>query len=46
MPPNSASTPLAGGQWREGGGANPFELEIVNHAGAIDIATTASLQPL
>jgi branched-chain amino acid transport system substrate-binding protein len=46
LPPNSASTPLAGGQWREVGGSDPFELEIVNHADALDIPTTSRLQPL
>jgi branched-chain amino acid transport system substrate-binding protein len=46
LPPNSARTPLAGGQWREGKESNPFELEIVNHVDPIDIATTSRLQPL
>jgi branched-chain amino acid transport system substrate-binding protein len=46
LPPGSAQTPLAGGQWRESTGSNRFELEIVNHVDAIDLEPTARLQAL
>jgi branched-chain amino acid transport system substrate-binding protein len=44
--PNVAKTPLVGGQWRKGSGANPYDLVIVSNKDHPDIPTAGTLEAL
>jgi branched-chain amino acid transport system substrate-binding protein len=43
---NVAKTPLVGGQWRKGSGANPYDLVIVSNKDHPDIPTAGTLEAL